>query len=71
MDEKNEEMTLNDIDLLASKYDDLEDELDDEPDDDQNDNLYRESDNGGSLTIWDLQKELKKIGKYKSLTTLD
>ena len=79
MAEKNEEMTLNDIDLLASKYDDLDDDLDDEPDgesddesdDDQNDNLYRESDNGGSLTIWDLQKELEKIGKYKSLTTLD
>jgi hypothetical protein len=63
MAEKNEEMTLNDIDLLALKYDEL--------DDDQNDNLYGESAKGGSLTIWDLQNELKKIGKYKALTTLD
>ena len=60
---KNEEMTWDDIDLLALKYDELDDELDDD--------LYGESDKGGSLTIWDLQKELKKIGKYKSLTTLD
>ena len=60
MAEKNEELTLNDIDLLASKYDELDDDLDDDL-----------SDNGGSLTIKNLQKELKKIGEYKSLTTLD
>ena len=60
---KNDEMTFNDLDLLASKHDergyDLDDELDDGLDD------------GKSLIIDDLKKNLENIGKYQSLTTLD
>ena len=76
---KNDEMTFNDIDWLASKHDergyDLDDvlgyDLDDEWDDEWDDERDDVSDNGTSLTIKDLQKCLENIGKYRSLTTLD
>lgn len=56
---KNDEMTFNDLDLLASKHDERGYDLDDELDD------------GKSLIIDDLKKNLENIGKYQSLTTLD
>ncbi len=64
-------MTFNDIDLLASKHDELGYDLDDEWDDEWDDKWDDESDNGTSLTIKDLQKYLENIGKYRSFTTLD
>ena len=76
---KNDEMTFNDIDWLASKHDergyDLDDvlgyDLDDEWDDKWDDERVDEWDYGTSLTIKDLQKCLENIGKYRSFTTLD
>ena len=64
---KNDEMTFNDLDLLASKHDERGYDLDDEQDDELDDGL----DDGKSLIIDDLKKNLENIGKYQSLTTLD